>query len=187
MVLTILTSAFITLFLSVYVSISFLSSCVLCSAWERSPRSASTYLCVWVVGVVILRIDLFKLYDYVQFRFLDVLRIRTHLARSLSVLIVLLRSFHMRCEHVSDPFVFSVAQSAREANSTKPARNCSKLSVFLCFPQMKLYLSKAIILVVTKISSSVVISSCVVTLCSSKLGLFCCICLCPSAPKHKNR
>ena len=35
--------------------------------------------------------------------------------------------------------------------------------------------------------SSVVIKSCVVTVCSCRLGRFCCICRCPSAPRHRKR
>ena len=108
MVLTILISAFVTLFLSVYVGISLLSSCVLCSAWKRSPMSAWTSLCVWVVGVVNAAPRI-----YVKNRFLFWCNVmssewicsqcttcsfpfsrRTHLAGSLCVLIVLLRSCH---------------------------------------------------------------------------------------------
>ena len=62
--------------------------------------------------------------------------------------------------------------SALKASSTKSAWNCSRLSDFFCFLQMKFYLSKATILVVTKISSRVVMRSFVVTVCKTKLGLF---------------
>ena len=63
-------------------------------------------------------------------------------------------------------------QSAREVSSTKSAWNWSKFSVFFCFRQLKLYFSKAIIRVVTNISSKTVMNCCADTVSSCKLGLF---------------
>ena len=209
MVLIILISALVTLFLTTCIGTSLLPSVVLWPTCERSSSRSSSSLCVLIVRVVCTtprvyvvnrflfwrnllsskRIDFYSttrfnsfslriVYSYASFGVL------VGANNSSAILSLFMCAVNKSRTHSSS----QSPQSARDASSTKSELNCSKLSVFFCFRQIKLYLSKAIIWVVTKISSRVAISSCVETVCSSKLGLFCCICLfCPLAPKHKNR